>query len=186
MLETLEKEVVQEKSEIIPATAKVAVVGLGYVGLPLALEFAKAGFEVIGIDNKLSPTESLNALKAALDQGVRYITQGNGSSVALALVDAVNKHNERNPGKEVLYLNHSAVDPDLTNSKCSFWHFRFDAHADMRMAALMSVLREDREAVVLADRLGYREAFIGEHITDLAETITSCLIFIARPHAMKF
>eukprot|EP01041_Mallomonas_annulata_P041856 gene41856-66016_t len=34
-------------------------------------------FEVIGIDNKLSPTESLNALKSALDQGVRYITQGN-------------------------------------------------------------------------------------------------------------
>src|SRR4029077_19453502 len=43
-------------------------------------------FEVIGMDNKLSPTESLNALKAATDQGVRYIIQGNGSSVALALV----------------------------------------------------------------------------------------------------
>src|SRR5882762_9370888 len=56
-------------------------------------------FEVTGIDNKLSPTESLNALKSAIDQGVRYIIQGNGSSVALALVDAVNKHNERNPGK---------------------------------------------------------------------------------------
>ena len=50
-------------------------------------------FEVIGIDNKLSPTESLNALKSALDQGVRYITQGNGSSVAGALIEAVNKHN---------------------------------------------------------------------------------------------
>ncbi|MBL8303407.1 MAG: ABC transporter substrate-binding protein, partial [Ideonella sp.] len=74
-------------------------------------------FEVIGIDNKLSPTESLNALKTALDQGVRYITQGNGSSVAGALIDAVNKHNERNPGKEVIFLNHSAVDPDFTNSK---------------------------------------------------------------------
>ncbi|HUK03719.1 MAG TPA: LLM class flavin-dependent oxidoreductase [Burkholderiales bacterium] len=40
-------------------------------------------------------------------------------------------------------------------------------------------LAEDREAIVLADRLGYEEAFIGEHVTDLAETITSCLIFIA-------
>jgi alkanesulfonate monooxygenase SsuD/methylene tetrahydromethanopterin reductase-like flavin-dependent oxidoreductase (luciferase family) len=40
-------------------------------------------------------------------------------------------------------------------------------------------LEEDREAVLLADRLGFEEAFIGEHITDLAETITSCLIFIA-------
>ena len=41
------------------------------------------------------------------------------------------------------------------------------------------VLREDREAVVLADRLGYREAFIGEHLVDAAETITSSLAFIA-------
>jgi branched-chain amino acid transport system substrate-binding protein len=40
-------------------------------------------------------------------------------------------------------LNYSAVDPALTNEKCSFWHFRFDAHADMRMTALMSVLKED-------------------------------------------
>ena len=41
------------------------------------------------------------------------------------------------------------------------------------------VLREDREAVMLADRLGYREAFIGEHLVDSAETITSSLAFIA-------
>jgi alkanesulfonate monooxygenase SsuD/methylene tetrahydromethanopterin reductase-like flavin-dependent oxidoreductase (luciferase family) len=40
-------------------------------------------------------------------------------------------------------------------------------------------LAEDREAILLADRLGFEEAFIGEHVTDLAETITSCLIFIA-------
>jgi alkanesulfonate monooxygenase SsuD/methylene tetrahydromethanopterin reductase-like flavin-dependent oxidoreductase (luciferase family) len=40
-------------------------------------------------------------------------------------------------------------------------------------------LAEDREAVLLAERLGFEEAFIGEHVTDLAETITNCLIFIA-------
>ena len=62
-------------------------------------------FEIIGLDNKLSPAESLNQLKSAMDQGVRYITQGNGSSVAGALVDAINKHNERNPGKELIFLN---------------------------------------------------------------------------------
>jgi branched-chain amino acid transport system substrate-binding protein len=67
---------------------------------------------------------------------VRYVAQGNGSSVALALVDAINKHNERNPGKEVLYLNDAAVDPDLTNSKCSYWHFRFDADTSMKMEAM--------------------------------------------------
>ncbi len=102
-------------------------------------------FEVIGIDNKLSPTESLNAFKSALDQGVRYITQGNGSAVAGALIDAVNKHNERNPGKEVVFLNHSAVDPDFTNSKCSYWHFRFDADTSMKMEALTTFMAEKKD-----------------------------------------
>ncbi len=99
-------------------------------------------FEVIGIDNKLSPTESLNALKQALDQGVRYIVQGQGSSVAGALIEAVNKHNERNPGKEVLFLNYAAVDPDFTNSKCSYWHFRFDADTSMKMEALTTFMKD--------------------------------------------
>ena len=102
-------------------------------------------FEVTGIDNKLSPTESLNALKSAIDQGVRYIVQGNGSSVALALSDAVTKHNERNPGKEVIYINDSAVDPDLTNSKCSYWHFRFDADTSMKMEAMSSYMKDQKD-----------------------------------------
>ena len=102
-------------------------------------------FEVIGLDNKLSPAESLNALKAAMDQGVRYITQGNGSSVAGALIEAINKHNERNPGKEIIFLNHSAVDPDFTNSKCSYWHFRFDADTSMKIEAMTTFMAEQKD-----------------------------------------
>jgi len=89
-------------------------------------------------DNKVDPQESLIALKKALDEGARYVFQGNGSAVALALSDAINKYNERNPGKEVLYFNYAAVDPALTNAKCNFWHFRFDSDADMKMTALVS------------------------------------------------
>ena len=100
--------------------------------------------QIVGFDNKASPQESLTQLKAAIDQGFRYITQGNGSGVGLALLDAVNKHNERNPGKEVVYLNYAAVDPDMTNSKCSFWHFRFDANSDMKMEALTSFMAPDQ------------------------------------------
>ena len=100
--------------------------------------------EVVGFDNKASPQESLTQLKAAIDQGYRYITQGNGSGVGLALLDAINKHNERNPGQEIVYLNHSAVDPDMTNSKCSFWHFRLDANSDMKMEALTSFMAKDK------------------------------------------
>jgi branched-chain amino acid transport system substrate-binding protein len=94
-------------------------------------------------DSKGQVEEALAMLRAAIDDGAQIIMQGNSSSVAAALIDAVNKHNDRVPEKRVLFLNYSAVDPILTNEKCSPWHFRFDAHADMRMAALMEVLRED-------------------------------------------
>jgi branched-chain amino acid transport system substrate-binding protein len=101
-------------------------------------------FEVVGFDNKASPQESLTVLKSAIDQGYRYVTQGNGSGAALALLDAINKHNERNPGKEVVYINYAAVDPDLTNSKCSFWQFRTDANSDMKMEALTTFMTKDQ------------------------------------------
>jgi branched-chain amino acid transport system substrate-binding protein len=101
-------------------------------------------FEIVGFDNKLSPQESLTVLKQIIDQGIRYIVQGNGSSVALALQDAVQKHNERNPGKEIVYLNYAAVDPDMTNGKCTYWHFRLDANSDMKMEALTSFLAKDK------------------------------------------
>jgi branched-chain amino acid transport system substrate-binding protein len=99
-------------------------------------------FEVVGFDNKGSPQESLNTLKAAIDQGFRYVTQGNGSGAAAAILDAVAKHNERNPGKEVIYLNYAAVDPALTNERCDYWHFRLDADTSMKMEALTSFMKD--------------------------------------------
>jgi branched-chain amino acid transport system substrate-binding protein len=96
-------------------------------------------------DSKGQNEEALSALRAAIDGGARVILQGNSSATAAALIDAIGKHNEREPDKRVVFLNYSAVDPILTNEKCSFWHFRFDAHADMRIAALMQVLKEDRD-----------------------------------------
>ena len=94
-------------------------------------------------DSKGQSEEALSALRSAIDSGASFILQGNSSANTAALVDAINKHNERDSARRVLLLNYSAVDPVLTNERCSFWHFRFDAHADMRMAALMQVLRDD-------------------------------------------
>jgi branched-chain amino acid transport system substrate-binding protein len=102
-------------------------------------------FEMVPIDNKLSPQESTNAVKSLIDQGVRYIVQGNGSGAALAIMDAIQKHNERNPGKELLYVNYAAVDPDLTNSKCSYWHFRLDADTSMKMEALTTWVKDQAD-----------------------------------------
>src|SRR3989442_69192 len=95
-------------------------------------------------DNKGQSEEALAALRSAIDDGVTVIAQGNSSAIAAALIDAINRHNEREPARRVLFLNYSAVNPILTNEKCSYWHFRFDAHADMRMAALMDVLKDDK------------------------------------------
>jgi branched-chain amino acid transport system substrate-binding protein len=100
-------------------------------------------FEIVPFDNKATPQDSLIALKSAQDQGIRFVTQGNGSGAAGAIIDAVNKNNERNPEKSMLYMNYAAVDPDLTNSKCSFWHFRFDADTSMKMEGLTTYMAKD-------------------------------------------
>ncbi|MES2976716.1 MAG: branched-chain amino acid ABC transporter substrate-binding protein [Pseudomonadota bacterium] len=116
-------------------------------------------------DSKGQNEEALSALRSAIDDGAQYILQGNSSAAAAALLDAINKHNEREPGKRVVFLNYSAVDPVLTNEKCSYWHFRFDAHADMRMAALMQVLKEDagvRSVYLLGQDYSFGQAALRE------------------------
>jgi branched-chain amino acid transport system substrate-binding protein len=97
--------------------------------------------EIVPFDNKVNPQESLIQAQKAIDAGIRILTQGNGSSVAGALTDFVTKYNERNPGKEVLYFNYAAVDPVLTNAKCSFWHFCWDANSDIKMEALTNYIK---------------------------------------------
>jgi branched-chain amino acid transport system substrate-binding protein len=94
-------------------------------------------------DSKGQNEEALTSLRAAIDAGAQYVFQGNSSANAAVLIDAIQKHNERDLQKRVLFLNYAAVDPALTQDKCNFWHFRFDAHADMRMTALMQVLKQD-------------------------------------------
>jgi branched-chain amino acid transport system substrate-binding protein len=102
--------------------------------------------ELVLLDNKSSPQESLVVLKQAIDQDIRLITQGVGSHVAHAMTDAVLKYNQRNPGREILYLNNGATDTVLTEEKCNFWHFRFDANLDMKIDALTGVLSTQKSA----------------------------------------
>ncbi|MDP2005001.1 MAG: branched-chain amino acid ABC transporter substrate-binding protein [Rubrivivax sp.] len=116
----------------------------------LAERFSQANpagvkFQIVSFDNKLSPQETVNALQAAIDQGIRYVAQGTGTGPATAIIDFLNKYNERNPGKEVLFLNYAAVDPALTNEKCSFWHFRLDADTSMKMEALTTFMKDQAD-----------------------------------------
>ncbi len=107
-------------------------------------------FEIVALDRKANPQEALIAMRQLVDQKVRFMFQGNSSAVAGALSEAVAKHNERNPESSVLYLNYGAVDPALTNDKCNFWHFRFDADSVITgnwgsdMALLIKANRDGR------------------------------------------
>jgi branched-chain amino acid transport system substrate-binding protein len=115
------------------------------VAAELASERQLAGpgirFEIVPFDSKGSPQEALTLLRAIADQGIRYVAQGQGSHVAIPLSEAIGRNNERNPGQSIVLLNYAAIDPELTNGKCNFWHFAFDANVEMKMEALTDYMK---------------------------------------------
>ncbi|WP_295851443.1 branched-chain amino acid ABC transporter substrate-binding protein [uncultured Xylophilus sp.] len=142
----------------------------GGVRLPAAAGGARP-LQLTRYDSKGQNEEALSALRAAIDDGAQVVMQGNSSATAAALLDAIDKHNARDPQRRVVFLNYSAVDPVLTNEKCSFWHFRYDAHADMRMAALMEVLRDDaavRSVYLIGQDYSFGQAVLREARRQLA------------------
>jgi len=124
-------------------------------------------------DSKGQTEEALSALRSAMDDGAAVVMQGNSSATAAAILDALAKHNERSArARQALFLNYSAVDPILTNERCSYWHFRFDAHADMRVTALMEVLRDDRavqRAYLIGQDYSFGQAVLRESKRQMAQ-----------------
>lgn len=130
---------------------------MGGAANPAGVRFVVAGF-----DNKGSPQESLNALKVAIDQGFRYVVQGNGSGVAATLSNAIARHNLRSPERSVVFINYAAMDPELTNEKCNFWHFRIDADTAMKMRAMtgfMAAQPELRRVYLLNQNYAHGQQF---------------------------
>lgn len=99
--------------------------------------------EIVAFDNKNTPQETLIVLKQAIDQDIHYV-MATVSSVAHAINDALAKHNERNPEKIVLFLDYNALDPALTESRCSFWHFRFESHSGTQVNALTDYMAKQK------------------------------------------
>ena len=98
--------------------------------------------QMIELDSKLSAQESQSAVQSAIDQGARAIfTGGSGSSVVTAIMQSVARWNQRNPGKEVIVLNHSSIDPELTGKLCSFWYFQTEASTAMKMQATANYIK---------------------------------------------
>lgn len=126
-------------------------------------------FDLQVYDTKGVSDQALAQLRAAEDAHIPFILQGNSSAVAAALESAIDKHNDREPDNRVVFLNYSAVDPALTNDHCSFWHFRFDAHAGMRMNALTDVIQGDKSVkkVYLIDQ----DYSFGHEVSALARSM---------------
>jgi branched-chain amino acid transport system substrate-binding protein len=110
--------------------------------------------ELVTFDGKANPQESLLALQQVIDQDIRILVQASGSAVAAASIEAIAKHNSRNPDRSILYLNMGALDPALTNEKCNFWHFRFIPHGDMILEMLTNAIaqRKDVKSVYLINQ----------------------------------
>ena len=109
-------------------------------------------FELVPFDNKSQPSDALIALKSATDQNMPFIMQCSGSNIAAALIEGVEKHNERNPESRIIYINCGAVATELTNEKCSFWHFRFDAHVAMKAEIMARAMPKDVTKVYLLNQ----------------------------------
>ena len=109
-------------------------------------------FQLVVFDNKSQPSEELIALKSITDQNIPFVLQFVGSNIAAALLDGVEKHNARNPHNRVLYLNGGAAATELTNEKCSFWHFRFEANAEQKALMLVRALPAEIKKVYLLNQ----------------------------------
>jgi len=109
-------------------------------------------YELVPFDDKLQPAEALIALKSMTDQNIPFVMHCTGSNVGSALIDAVSKHNARNPDNRILYLNCGALATELTNEQCDFWHFRFAGSVDMRAAARIKALPADLKKVYLLNQ----------------------------------
>ncbi|MGW9232039.1 branched-chain amino acid ABC transporter substrate-binding protein [Pseudorhizobium sp. NPDC055634] len=93
-------------------------------------------------DNAGGSPEAADKFRQAVADGVDIIFQGASSAIAGQLTEDVRKHNIRNAGKEVIFINLGGEAMELTGDKCQFYHFRYTTTAPMRVNALASAMKE--------------------------------------------
>ncbi|NDW07331.1 branched-chain amino acid ABC transporter substrate-binding protein [Jiella pacifica] len=98
--------------------------------------------QVTEYDNAGGAPEAADKFRQAVADGVDIIFQGASSAIAGQLTEDVRKHNIRNPGKEVMFINLGGEAMELTGEKCQFYHFRFTTTAPMRVNALVNAMKE--------------------------------------------
>jgi branched-chain amino acid transport system substrate-binding protein len=98
--------------------------------------------QLLEYDNQGGPAGAADKLKAAIADGVHVVVQGASSAVGGQITEDVRKHNLRNPGKEMIYVNVGAEALELTGEKCHFHHFRFSGNAQVRTKALVLAMKQ--------------------------------------------
>jgi len=118
--------------------------------------------EIVPLDNAMIAERTIQQLKSAIDQNIRIVAQGVGSNHAINIIKYLGRHNQRNPDKSVLYLNHSAVTTAFTGKLCSFWHFRFDVNVDQKVAGLITGMKADakvKKVYLINQNYAYGKSF---------------------------
>lgn len=105
--------------------------------------FNGSPIEVVEYDNAGGTTGAADRFRQAVAEGVHIVVQGASSAIAGQITEDVRRHNIRNPGDEVLFMNMGAEALELTGEKCHFYHFRFTTTAPMRVNALVSAMSEE-------------------------------------------
>jgi branched-chain amino acid transport system substrate-binding protein len=98
--------------------------------------------QLVEYDNQGGPAGASDKLKAAIADGVQIVVQGSSSAIGGQITEDVRKHNLRNPGKEIVYINVGAEALELTGEKCNFHHFRFAGNAQVRTKALLQAMKQ--------------------------------------------
>lgn len=142
--EALRIAIIESLSGGQTSTGRPNVLGASYVidKLNAAGGFNGDTIVVTEYDNGGNTAGASAKFKQALADGVHIVIQGSSSAIAGQLSEDVRKHNLRNKGKEVLYLNVGAEAMELTGEKCHFHAFRFTTTAPMRVGALVRVMKE--------------------------------------------
>lgn len=114
------------------------------------------GVKLLEYDNQGGPSEAADKLKAAINDGAQIIIQGASSAIGGQITADVQKHNARNPGKEIMWINVGAEAMEFTGPKCHFYHFRWNGNAEIRLKAMLIAMKD-------ANALGGKVYIIGQN-----------------------
>jgi branched-chain amino acid transport system substrate-binding protein len=143
--EALKIGVIESLSGAQTSTGRLFVTAANYIIDQINEDggFNGAPIEVIEYDNAGGATGASDRFRQAAADGVHIVLQGASSAIAGQVTEDVRRHNLRNPGNEMMFINLGAEALELTGDKCHFYHFRFTTTAPMRVNALVSAMAEE-------------------------------------------